>query len=122
MRYLALRAVVCVVLFVPCAPVNGQSIGAASPTPPAGEAADAAAGARIKAHVTFLADDLLEGRRPAHRGTKLPRVTLPHSSRSPARRLVLPVAAISIRSSCTKLQGLEPHRSWCSRPPVAPSR
>ena len=69
MHYLALRAVVCVALLVTCAPARAQSTEAARPTAPAGDAADAATGARIKAHVAFLADDLLEGRKagtPGH--------------------------------------------------------
>ena len=36
---------------------------------------------RFKAHVTFLADDLLEGRETVPGGTRLPHATLPVSSR-----------------------------------------
>jgi hypothetical protein len=69
MRCLAFGAVFCVALLINCATVNGQSTATARPRPPTADAAGAAAGERIKAHVTFLADDLLEGRKagtPGH--------------------------------------------------------
>jgi len=71
MRELAIRAFTCAVLLVVCAPVRAQSTDTAARTPRTADAADVATGARIKAHVAFLADDLLEGREAGTRGHEI---------------------------------------------------
>src|ERR1700761_3628880 len=57
-------------LFAPDATLSAQT--GAAPTPPAIKAAEASIDAeKIRAHVRFLADDLLEGRGPGVRGGEL---------------------------------------------------